>query len=143
MKAILAVLMILSATPALAHVEPGRYVGHTADGVACTMDVTAVRFEGNVPHPLNERVEVSLVNGVAFTLSHLPQIDRAENTVRPQGGVLTGVRGVPGAADAVILEMIHSEPYTGPETLTILHDDYKDATKSSKFECLQVRKQGE
>lgn len=144
MKAKFALLtLILASTPALAHVEPGRYVGHTAQGTPCTMDVVSIRFEGDIPHPLNERVEVRLENGVAFTLSHLPQIDRTEKLVRPEGGKLTGARGVRGAGDAMILEMIHSETYTGPESFVVLHDEYKDASKSSKFECLQVRKQGE
>jgi hypothetical protein len=144
MKAKTALLtLILASSPALADVVPGRYVGHSAQGAPCSMDVISIRFEGDIPHPLNERVEVRMENGVSFTLSHLPLIDRSTGRVRPEGGKLTGARGVRGAGDAMILEMIHSETYTGPESFVVLHDDYKDASKSSQLECLQVRKQGE
>ena len=139
----LAVALLLS-TPALAHVELGRYSGTLGEaGAPCYIDILNVRFEGGIPHPLNERVDVRLDNGMELTLSHLPQINRSEKTVRPEGGKLTGVKGTRGVGDAAILEMIHSDEYTGPVSLTVIHDDYKDSARSSQSECVKLRKQEE
>jgi hypothetical protein len=138
--AFLAAALISNA--ALAHVEPGRYQGTVAStGAACFIDIIAIRFEGNIPHPLNERVDVRLDQGMELTLSHLPQMSRTDKKVRPEGGKLTGVKGNRGVGDGAILEMVHSDEYTGPTTLTVIHDDYKDSSRSTMTECLGLKKQ--
>jgi len=143
-QVILALIGSVFSQVSSAHVEIGRYQGTiSGTGSACYIDILAVRFEGNIPHPLNERVDVRLEDGKELTLVHLPLLNRSERTVRPEGGKLTGVKGSRGVGDAAVLEMIHSDEYTGPTTLTMIHDDYKVPSRSKATECVGLKKQSE
>jgi hypothetical protein len=141
-KVILVVLMSFSML-SIADIEVGIYEGVIeVDGATekCIMGVNDVRFTNNVKHPLNERVDVQVsFSETSFELSHLPIINEVDVTVKPEGGVLKGSYGTSESVEAVSLKMIHSDDYTGPDSVTYISIDVASGTKVKKV-CKNLRK---
>ena len=127
-------LLTISET-AHAHLKMGTYLGREAStGEPCSVEIHAVRFEGNVRHPINERVEIFYA-GKAWTLRHPALINPTEGTVRPSSDSLEAAHGVPGAADAFQLIISHAPGKDGPTAFYAIHDNYKDPSQSAQVSC--------
>ncbi len=131
-------LSFFASTHALAHVEPGKYVGVNLDGVACEFEVTQVSFVEDFHHPLHERVDV-VAAGEKFTLSHVSIVDEATGTVRFSHDRFTGVRGFATGSLAAIMTMDHSEGSDGPSSIRVMRDDYSAANQDSDWICAQLK----
>ena len=117
---VVALLVLSTATPALAHLELGEYRGKDASGADCSFVVSAVTFAGGVRHPLNERVAIDVL-GRSYELAHLPVINRASATVSPEGDFLTGAFAAAGGqVYAASLAMAHRPDFSGPEQLLLI-----------------------
>ena len=125
---------LMAVAPAFAQVKSGEYKGVTADGSACSFEVSGVSFVDNVKHPLNERVEV-VSNGLAFMLAHAPRIDVEALEIHFDHDQLTGAKGAKGLAYAMIVRMDHSEGKDGPTEFTLIQRDYKNAANTVKTVC--------
>lgn len=123
-------LSVLISVPAFAHVEDGKYVGHTADGKACEMTATGMFFENGMRHPLNERVSVT-VDGVAFTLRHPPVIDAASATAFFNHDMFQGIVATADGAKALQIDMVHTPEKEGPAGFTYIVNKWKTDEKMS------------
>lgn len=141
-KVVLIVLLTFSMV-SMAHLEVGIYEGSIeVDGasVKCIMGVNDIRFTNNVKNPLNERVDVQVsFSETNFELSHLPIINEVDLSVKPESGVLKGAYGTSESVEAVSLKMIHSDDYSGPDSLTYISIDVASGTKVKKV-CKNLRK---
>jgi len=118
-----------------AHLKIGTYSGQDArTGEPCSVEIRTVRFEGNVRHPINERVEISH-SGKTWVLHHPALINATEGTVRPSSDTLEAAQGTPGAADAFQLVISHAPGKDGPTAFYAIHDNYKDANQSIQVSC--------
>lgn len=120
-----------------AHLKIGTYEGTSPSGETCAVEIQEVRFEGNVHHPINERVQVRH-QGKTWTLHHPALIQAEEGTVRPSSDTLESAVGSAGVADAFQLVMSHAPGKDGPIAFHSIHDDYKDASKSSVTTCREL-----
>lgn len=141
-KNILVALFGLSlfASTAQAHLDLGKYQGTDLSSRACEFEVKAIRFEGGVRHPLNERVEIQVVDGSTFILGHAPEIDRDHGQVLFDHHHLSGARGVKDGADAAVIWMEHSEHFEGPRVFHFIHHDYKEPRNNVHVECGDLKK---
>jgi hypothetical protein len=119
------VLILVTAAPALAHLELGEYRGTTDQGAECAFVVQSVSFENGVRHPLNERVAIDLPDfHRAYVLSHLPVINRESGKVTSDKAHLTGAfAAANGQVYAASLTMIHRQDYSGPDTLLLISNE--------------------
>lgn len=133
-KTIIALTAFAFSSAAMAHFELGEYRGTAADGTACSFTVKGVSFEGNLRHPLNERIEI-VFNGVSYALSHPPVVDDTAGTVRFDHDHARAIRGVATGAEALTVTMDHSEGRDGPGSFVFVSDNYKSPAMSSKLTC--------
>jgi hypothetical protein len=129
MKFALAFALLIS-VPALAHVEEGRYVGHTADGAACEMISQGMSFEKGMHHPLTERV-TAVVNGVTFVAGHPAVIDAATATASFNHDMFQGVVAIATGAQALQIDMVHTPEKEGPSGFTFIENNWKTGVKTS------------
>ncbi len=132
--------LLLTATSAFAHFEIGTYKGKTADGTECSFTVESVSFEHDIHHPLNERVKIKL-NDAVFTFQHLPLINTATKSVKPEGGKLTATVGTETGSFAFILLMDKTPTKEGPADMTTIWNA-KDAAQSLSDVCSELVFQG-
>ena len=139
---VLCLVLLMAATfglvsSAQAHVKIGTYQGTNAlTQEPCAVEIKAVRFENNLRHPLNERIEVQHSGGSAWTLSHPARLELQEGIVGFSNATLEATRGISGGADAFVIEMSHEEGKDGPSAFHALHHDYRDSGKSTQIHCL-------
>ena len=126
----IALALIFMSTAALAHVEPGTYLGTTPEGHQCVMTAEATYFENNQRHPLNERIKIT-VGSRTFTVAHPSVIDSSKGTVGFNHDLFQGV--VPTATGAAALEiaMEHSETFEGPRSFIVMEDFWRDKRRES------------
>ena len=126
----LALLACLLATPAFAHIDEGTWKGTTADGKECSLVAGQQYFERDLRHPLNERIPVT-VDGTAFTLPHPSSIDAAKAQVGFDHDRFHGLLPNPTGADAIEVQMEHSESFEGPRSFTLIRHNWKTRTSTS------------
>ncbi len=136
MKWILASLVFI-ATPAFAHVEPGTYKGMTSDGKECSMVAGKQYFENNTPHPLNERIPVT-VEGKTMHVGHPPVIDSKEALVFFNHDLFQGVLPTSTGAQAIEIEMVHSAEFEGPRSFTYMENFWK-AKQRQSYKCNDLK----
>lgn len=136
MKTLSLILLLLASSTSYAHIEMGAHKGKTATGDACGFTSLGTYHVGGMGHPLNERVEIN-VNGVSVQLRHPPLLDEKKGSVRFNHDRFEGFSGIAGGGVAVIIEMAHPEGAEGyPAKLIVLTENWKDAAKNSRIECL-------
>jgi hypothetical protein len=133
MKSIFSFIFALSALPALAGIEPGTYLGSSADGQPCSMLAKETYFLGGVRHPLNERVDVEL-NGQAFVLQHPAVISVEESLASFNHDAFESVLPTSEGAQALIVNMMHSEDDSGPIAFQHIAHKWR-ADERVKLEC--------
>ncbi|MGE3975132.1 MAG: hypothetical protein AB7F59_11465 [Bdellovibrionales bacterium] len=135
MKSLILGLSMILASPAFAHIAIGTYKGVDANGQACSFDVTAVTFEDGARHPLNERVAV-MFNQIGFVLRHAPSVDVTRSVaVTFEKDMLSGVKGYSDYTWAFLLKMVHDEQNDGPTEMTIVKQDNRNPSMSTKSIC--------
>lgn len=130
MKTLIALSVLLSSAAALAHIEPGTWMGKTEAGADCGFLAGPAYFEPNVKHPLNERIKVQIGNDV-FTVQHPPVIDGATSTAFFNHDLFQGVLGTAEGARALIIQMVHSAKQEGPTAFQLIDHSWKSNTKQS------------
>ena len=138
----LVVLGLLFSLPALAHVEPGTYVGTDEEGKECSMVAGSTYFEGGERHPLRERIKI-VVNGQEFIVGHPPVLNFAESVVTFNHDAFEGVLAVAKGAKALQVGMEHSEKFEGPTGFTLVTNDWtkKGPEGRSAIRCAGIRLQ--
>lgn len=130
MKLISVCIILLAALTVQAHVETGPYEGKTATGETCRMVAGPMFFDGNLHHPLTERVTVT-VDGVQFTLGHPPVVDAANAVAFFNHDVFQGVLPTATGAKALVIHMDHSPAHDGPVGFTLIENFWKSGQKQS------------
>lgn len=139
-KFILIVIAALFSIPSFAHIDMGMVKGKTAAGAACGFMSLGTYHVGGMGHPLNERVEIT-VDGIAVQLRHPPVLDERLGSVRFNHDRFEGFTGIAGGGVAVIVEMAHPPGAEGyPSKLTVIQENWKDATKNTRMDCALDRK---
>jgi hypothetical protein len=128
-------VILVGGASAEAHLKLGTYRGFEPNsGAPCALNVSAIRFEGGIRHPLNERVDIT-VEGRSWTLVHPARIDASSGKVLFSGATLEAAQGISGGAEAAVLTMSHEEGKEGPQELILLQHDYRDESRSLKRVC--------
>ena len=128
----LALGLLVVSSAAHAHLAVGTYTGQSPNGFPCGFDVQAVEFEGS-PHPLNERVTISVRGFETLRLSHLPVINQPDRQpVDFERDALTGAKGVGKKSIGAVLKMSHEEGRDGPVELTLI---MSEAGTTMKMVC--------
>lgn len=127
------------ATSALAHVEPGIHKGTTADGKECSMVAGETYFEKNTPHPLNERIKIT-VDGTEFIVGHPPIINAKEAVVFFNHDVFQGLSPTSSGAKAIEIEMEHTEQFEGPKSFTFIENAWRAKTRVT-YTCSNLKHQ--
>ena len=128
--------LFLSAS-ALAHVEVGTYTGVKEDGSVCLMTAGPGFFENNVPHPLNERIPLT-VDGQTFVVHHPVVMDSSKGVVSFNHNLFQGVSPTSTGARALEVEMEHSESFEGPRSFTLMEDFWR-ANKQTSYKCSNIK----
>lgn len=132
-----ALASLFAATAALAHVEQGTYKGTTADGKPCSMAAGAQYFEKNMPHPLNERIPVT-VDGTAYVVGHPPIIDSQTSLVFFNHDLFQGLFPTTTGAKALEIEMVHTAEFEGPRSFTVIENFWREKKKVS-YRCNDIK----
>ncbi len=130
MKSAAITLILLASQIAMAHVEPGKYLGKTPDGQECSMLAKETYFENNARHPLNERIKIT-VNGSEFTVAHPPIIDAAKAIAFFNHDAFHGVLPTEGGARALVITMTHDQGKEGPVSFTLIENQWRERKKES------------
>lgn len=133
MKFLGALIVTLASLTAFAHVEPGTYVGKTAEGKDCSMIAGRTYFAGELRHPLNERVELT-VEGTLFLVGHPSVIDSAKGEVGFNHDLFQGVVPTKTGAQALEVVMEHSEIFEGPKSYTFMDSKWRTG-ESAAIKC--------
>jgi hypothetical protein len=130
-------LTALAATPAFAHIEPGTYKGVTNGGKECSMVAGEQYFENNKPHPLNERIRVT-VGETTFVVRHPPVIRSEESLVFFNHDLFQGLEPTDTGARALEIEMVHSAELEGPRSFTWMENSWKEGRRES-YRCNGIK----
>lgn len=136
MKLILATLLVWSQN-AFAHVEPGVYKGTKSDGQECAMAAGLTYFENNTPHPLNERIPIA-VEAQNFIVNHPSSIDSKESSVGFNHDLFQGLLPNSTGANALEIEMEHSDSYEGPRSFVYISHNWKTKERLS-YRCSNLK----
>lgn len=130
--------LLLSFFPLLAqaHLEPGTYTGVTAEKATCSMVVGEQYFVDDKPHPLNERIRIT-VNGVEFVVGHPTVFDSAQDLISFNHDLFQGV--VPTATGARALEVVmtHEAGKEGPVSFSQIENFWKTGKKAA-IHCAEL-----
>lgn len=129
----LAALSLLLSSAAFAHIDAGTYKGKTADGKDCSFMSGPTYFEKNTPHPLNERIAIT-IDGKTFVVGHPPVVNAKEAVAFFDHDHFQGILPTPTGAEAVEIEMVHSAEYEGPKSLTWIGNEWREQKRAS-FRC--------
>ncbi len=125
-----------------AHIDPGTYVGKTAQGAECQMVVVRQYFENNVSHPLNERIVVQAGNA-EFTVSHPPVIQTSTDTAFFNHDAFHAILPTQTGARALVIDMHHDQRANtraeGPTGFHVMDHQWKSNTRQA-IHCLGIRK---
>lgn len=130
-------LTAFAALSASAHIEPGVWVGKSASGKECALEVFEQTFDRDVHHPLNERIRVR-VNGDEFRIYHPREIDLRKNVVKFNHDRFESVLPTGVGSNALVIDMLHAKDFEGPTGFRWIEDNWK--TKASRsLTCLGLK----
>jgi hypothetical protein len=130
---------VLFAFNSYAHIDQGVWNGTTKTGAPCFMTVGPQTFEGNMPHPLNERIAIK-VGQAQFSVHHPAVIDAKTATASFNHDLFEGVLATQTGAMAVVIEMSHTPEFEGPTKFTGIENNWKTGQKNS-YECSNLKLQ--
>lgn len=122
--------LALIPTAAFAHVEPGTYTGITADKSVCSMVAGAQYFVDDKPHPLNERIRIT-VDGTEFVVGHPAVIDTSKDLVSFNHDLFQGVRATNTGAQVLEIVMSHEPGKEGPVSFALVENFWKTGKKTA------------
>lgn len=128
------IFALLFTVTSFAGLETGKYVGTTKNGEVCAIEVVSYSYENNAKHPLNEKVLV-IIDEMEWTVKHPPVVSVEEGKVRFDHNFFEAV--IPVATGAKFLQMTinHDVEPHAPTSFTLIEDNYRDSSKSSKIVC--------
>ncbi|MGE3757757.1 MAG: hypothetical protein AB7H97_08375 [Pseudobdellovibrionaceae bacterium] len=124
MKLITLTASILFATAASAHIEPGVFKGKTETGAECEMTAVKTYFEGQLRHPLTERVEL-VVDSTTYIVQHPAIIDETQSMASFDHDQFKGVVPNDKGANALVVKMSHEGGKEGPTEYYLIKHIYK------------------
>ena len=136
MKKLIVVSFFVSMT-AFAHVEPGTYKGMISEGKECSMTAGETYFENEMHHPLNERIRIT-VGAQTFVVGHPPIISSKESVVSFNHDLFQGLLPTAKGAQAVEIEMQHSEDFEGPKSFTYIENSWREKVRES-YKCENIK----
>lgn len=125
----LGIIVVFLGLTARANIEIGVHQGLDQNGNVCSLTAGNQTFENNAPHPLNERISIS-VGDDQFQVYHPRSIDAATSTVNFNHDRLESVLPYNAGAKALVIEMVHSAEFEGPTAFTWIMDNWKTGEKS-------------
>lgn len=128
MRATLVLATALVGSLAQAHIEPGTWTGVGVDNGSCIMEVGPQTFENNVPHPLNERIQIKVGNDT-YSVRHPSVIDPKTATASFNHDQFEAILATPEGAQAIVIEMAHSPEFEGPTKFTVISHKWKTNVK--------------
>jgi len=134
--AVFLALFALTVT-AQARVEPGTYKGHKADQSECSLVAGATFYERGTPHPLNERITITL-GADTFVVGHPAVIDAEDSFIYFNHDLFLGLLPTATGAKLLEIQMEHSERYEGPVGFTFIENNWKTKERSS-YKCFDLR----
>lgn len=139
MKKIIILALTLLALNSFSALELGIYEGADGDD-KCLLSINNVSYLNNVKHPLNERVEVLVSFSESnFIVTHFPIINTEEVNVAAETELLKGAQASAELVEAIVMKMIHSTDYHGPDSFTYIYHDLTSGEKTKKV-CNNLRK---
>lgn len=135
---VVALFSLAAAPRAHAHVEPGLYVGRTAQGAPCA--ITAVRqyYVDDVHHPLNERVVLRL-GQTEFTVAHPPVVDVATHLAYFNHDVFQASLPTPKGSRALVIDMRHQGAAEGPVAFHAIDHQWNPDVRTA-VHCLGLQR---
>lgn len=130
MKKIYLAALVLGCFQSHAHLEIGVYRGEQG-GESCEIKVNKVYFENDMRHPLNERAEMEVLSK-KFIVYHPPKISSSPVMATYDHDQFQGYVAKTGGAEALIVEMLHSEDSDGPSQFHWVDHNYKSGEKTMK-----------
>ena len=139
MRILFSILLLVSV--AQGHVDPGLYKGTTPEGLQCSMLCHRTFFEGELKHPLTERVELT-VNESRFVVQHPPVIDEKTKSAYFDHDQFKGVLPNAKGAMALVVKMNHQGGTEGPSEFYLISHEYRGNERSA-LHCqnLQLQRQ--
>ena len=131
-------ISIFVGVQAVAHIDEGVWEGKSETGVACSMTVGKQTFENNMPHPLNERIEVKVEDDV-YSVYHPRIIDSATAKAGFDHDHFHGVLATPTGAKAIVIDMAHTAEFKGPTAFHSINHDYKSSQRSV-LHCTDIKR---
>jgi hypothetical protein len=137
------IVFFLFAGNAQADLLLGVFEGKTASGEACKIQVNSKYYFPDQKHPLNERVSVT-VDGFTWDLSHPPVLNVETGTILFDHNVFQLIQPLDEqgrmGSEALVMQIDHDlDPHPATSYTYVLHD-YRDASKSKKVTCLDLKK---
>lgn len=136
MKAFVFFALLVSVS-AQAHVEPGVYKGTKADKSECSFIAGETYFERGTPHPLNERIQITVGSDV-FVVGHPPVIDTEDSYVFFNHDIFQGLLPTATGAKVIEIAMEHSNRFEGPTAFTFIENNWKTKERVA-YKCSDVR----
>lgn len=135
---------VLVSTQAFAHVEKGDYKGLDQNGKACAFTIGEMWFEGEIEHPLTERIEVSklVFEGFKpvlnqFQTGHPPVVNLESGLARFNHDIFQDIAATAtGAVSVTILKQKEESKEGKPVGIIYIEDNYRNKNESKKITCL-------
>lgn len=121
---LLALIAVLFPLVATAHIAKGTWKGSVREDVDCFLDSGDQSFVDDIHHPLNERIQIQ-VGQINYVVHHPYSIDVTNGRVDFNHDLFEGVVATATGAFAIQIKMIHSEAFEGPESFSVMEDNWK------------------
>ncbi|MFZ3229724.1 MAG: hypothetical protein WA160_05940 [Pseudobdellovibrio sp.] len=138
MKNLLLSSILLISISTFAHIDPGTWKGIVAENADCYMEVGAQTFENNLPHPLNERIAIT-IGSTAYSVHHPYAMNTTDGAVSFNHDLFEAVVPTSTGAFALQIKMLHTAAYEGPESLSVMEHNWKTGAKEI-LKCSQLKK---
>jgi hypothetical protein len=130
---------ILTAIPAMAHIEVGTHSGQTADGKTCSFIAGEQTFENGLRHPLNERIKIN-IDGEDFNIQHPATIDLEKGVTYFNHDQFQAVQPTTKGSKALVIKMVHSKEFEGPSEFTLINSEWKSG-QNQVIQCTGLKHQ--
>ncbi len=138
MKTILIFTLALISFSSFAHIEPGTWKGEVSANANCFMEVGAQTFENNLPHPLNERIAIT-IGSTTYAIHHPFSIDTKDGSVKFNHDLFEAVVATKTGAFALQITMLHTDNFEGPSSFVVMEDNWKTGVKEI-VNCSNLKK---
>ncbi len=138
MKTLISIVLFSLSFSTFAHIAQGTWKGVISEKANCFMEVGAQTFENNLPNPLNERIAVT-IGSTTYSVRHPYSINPVDGRISFNHDLFEGVVATETGAYALQIKMLHTDNYEGPESLSVMEDNWKTGMKEV-VNCNQLKK---